>query len=216
MGFITAGGRSSRMGRDKAWLELRGRPMIEYVIDALRPVISNLAIIANHEDYKKLGYRVFADTQEGIGPLEAIRTALVNSATPDLLLVGCDMPFVSPELFRLLIGLAQENRSEDQGGSGKEEDFAMQAMDSPLAIVPLNEEGKPEPLCAVYSIQALPSVTRLIDRGVRKVSDLFAQTPTRFVGFDELRDLQNSLHFFKNVNTPEDFETAKKIISTGF
>src|SRR5215831_1707200 len=93
-GFITAGGRSSRMGRDKAWLMLDGRPMIEHVVSALSPAADTVAIIANDDEYKKLGRPVFADSAAGIGPLEAIRIALANSKTERVLLVGCDMPFV--------------------------------------------------------------------------------------------------------------------------
>jgi molybdopterin-guanine dinucleotide biosynthesis protein A len=77
----------------------------------------------------------------------------------------------------------------------------------------LNEAGKPEPLCALYSTRALPAVRRLISTGVRKVSVLFEEIPTRFIAFGEVGHLQNSRFFFKNVNTPEDFAAAKKIIS---
>jgi molybdopterin-guanine dinucleotide biosynthesis protein A len=222
MGFIAAGGRSSRMGRDKAWLELGGRPMIEYLIDALQPVTSGIAIIANNEKYKRLNYPVFADTHEGIGPLEAIRTALVNSLTPYSILVGCDLPFVSSDLLTLLSSLTQKKPTEVQNDHKKDESLAIQATgyglqtaDTPLAIVPLNEEGRPEPLCAVYAIQGLPSVTNLIANGIRKVSFLFEQIPTRFVSFNEVRHLQNARLFFTNINTQEDFELAKKIVATG-
>src|SRR6266404_3694915 len=78
-GFVTAGGRSSRMGKDKAWLELAGRPMIEHVIAALQPVTSSVSIVANDIEYTRLGLPVFADSQAGIGPLEAIRTTLKNT-----------------------------------------------------------------------------------------------------------------------------------------
>src|SRR5438046_2516502 len=105
-GFITAGGRSSRMGTDKAWLELGGRAMIEQVIAALAPVTGSVAIIANSAEYARLGLPVFADAQSGIGPLEAIRTALANSATSRVLLVGCDLPFVTEDLFRFLLNIS--------------------------------------------------------------------------------------------------------------
>jgi molybdopterin-guanine dinucleotide biosynthesis protein A len=212
MGFIAAGGRSTRMGRDKAWLELGGRLMIDHVIAALQPATSEIAIIANHEDYKRLGYAVFPDTHTGIGPLEAIRTALVNSKTSEVILLGCDMPFVSTDLLLYLTQLAQKTPSE----GGDEEDEAGRATLSPQAVVPLNEEAKPEPLCALYTAEALQQVTRLIDLGVRKVSFLFEGIPTRFVCFDEVKDLENSRFFFKNVNTPEDFALAQKIVATEF
>src|SRR2546422_10322741 len=145
-GFITAGGRSSRMGTDKAWLELGGRAMIEQVIAALAPVTSSLAIVANSPEYARLGLPVFADQHTGIGPLEAIRTALANSATSRILLVGCDLPFVTEDLFRFLLNLPEEHQ----------------------AVVPVGPDGRLEPLCAVYSADLLPVVTNLIARGERK------------------------------------------------
>src|SRR6185295_7243253 len=147
MGFITAGGRSSRMGTDKAWLELDGQAMIEKVIAALAPVASSLAIIANRPEYIRLGLPVFADEQSGIGPLEAIRTAMANSATPSFLLVSCDLPFVTTDLFRFLLSIRGDHQ----------------------AVVPIGADGKLEPLCAVYRAEVMPIVTKLIAQGERKV-----------------------------------------------
>src|SRR5262249_30946390 len=97
--------RSSRMGTDKAWLEIDGRPMIQLVIEAVRDVCSTVSVIANESSYERLGLPVFRDTYKGIGPLEAIRTALANSSEDRALVVACDLPFVTAELFELLIGL---------------------------------------------------------------------------------------------------------------
>ena len=185
-GFITAGGRSSRMGTDKAWLELGGRAMIEQVIAALAPVTGSVAIIANSAEYARLGLPVFADEQSGIGPLEAIRTALANSATSQVVLVGCDLPFVTEDLFRLLLNISGDHR----------------------AVVPVGADGRLEPLCAVYSSEVLPVVTDLIARGERKVSLLFDPICARVVSFDELRHLKGAELFFENVNTPQDYARA--------
>jgi len=185
-GFITAGGLSSRMGRDKAWLRLGDKALIEHIIDALNPVTSSLSIIANNPEYNRLGLPVFADTNQGIGPMEAIRTALANSTTPRIVLAGCDMPFVTSELFRFLIELPSNHQ----------------------AIVPIGPDGIKEPLCAVYSAQTLESVTQLIERGERKVSRLFETIPTRFVRFDEIAHLSNAAIFFENINTPEEYRSA--------
>ena len=68
------------MGRDKAWLEIDGLSMIERVIAALAPVTTSVAIIANSDDYNRLGLPVFGDTNKGIGPLEAIRVALETAS----------------------------------------------------------------------------------------------------------------------------------------
>jgi molybdenum cofactor guanylyltransferase len=209
-GIVTAGGRSTRMGRDKALLEIDGRTMIEYVIDALQPVTSNLAIIANSNEYKRFGLPVFADKNTGIGPLEAIRTALANSSTPFVILLGCDMPLVTSELISFLLGLANEPIPVAFCSPALSPNSGVQTSDLPFAVVPLNESGKPEPLCAVYSTKALPVVSDLISGGVRKVSLLFGQIPSRLVSFKEIKHLQNSAFFFENINTPQDFERAVK------
>jgi molybdopterin-guanine dinucleotide biosynthesis protein A len=189
-GFITAGGRSSRMGRDKAWLELGGRAMIEHVIAALLPVMDSVAVIANSPEYSRLGLRVFADTHSGIGPLEAIRTSLANARAPWVAVVGCDLPFVTSELFSFLLDLKGDHQ----------------------AIVPIGMDERLEPLCALYCVDALDCVADLIKRGERKPSRLFDLVPTRLVAFDELRHLRGSELFFHNVNTHEDYIHACKVI----
>jgi molybdopterin-guanine dinucleotide biosynthesis protein A len=189
-GFVTAGGRSSRMGRDKAWLELGGQAMIERVIAAVAPVTSSVAIIANDPEYARLGLPVFGDTNRGVGPLEAIRTALVNSNTSRVVLAGCDLPFVTSELFSFLLGL--------EGGH--------------QTVVPLSREGLLEPLCAVYSTNALAVVTELIAAGERKVQRLFDRVPTRFLAFAEISHLQGAELFFENVNTRQEYSRAVQLL----
>ncbi len=165
--------------------------MIERVFAALKPVTSSISIIANKEEYKTLGLPVFADTYTGIGPLEAIRTALANSPTRLVLLVGCDLPFVTSELFSFLVGL--------EGGH--------------QAVVPVGADGRLEPLCALYTTDSLTEVTSLIESGERKIARLFDRIPARFVGFDELNHLKDASLFFENINTPEEFARAIKIIT---
>lgn len=174
------------MGKDKAWLELGGRAMIEHVIAALVPVTTRVAIIANSVDYERLGFPVFADSHAGIGPLEAIRTALSNALAPRVVLVGCDLPFVTSDLFKLLLSIPGDH----------------------YATVPVGVDGRLEPLCAIYCTEALAAVTNLITQGERKVSPLFDRVPTRLVPFDDLRDLPGSELFFENINTPDDYARA--------
>lgn len=178
------------MGKDKAWLDLGGRAMIQYVIAALVPVTARVAIIANGPEYDRLGLPVFADTRPGIGPLEGIRTALSNALPSPVVLVGCDLPFVTSDLFKLLLSISGNHH----------------------ATVPIGADGKLEPLCAVYFPDALPVVTDLIARGQRKISLLFDRVPTRLVAFEELRHLVGSELFFENINTPEDYVRASEAL----
>lgn len=178
------------MGRDKAWLELDGQTMIERVIVAIKPVTTSVSIIANSPEYERLGLPVYSDTHTGIGPLEAIRTALANARTPRVLLVGCDVPFVTTELFSFLLRLKGDYQ----------------------AVVPVGADERLEPLCAVYSTDALSRVTGLIENGRRKVSLLFEQVRTRLVTFDEIGHLPGAGLFFENVNTPEEYSRALEVL----
>jgi molybdopterin-guanine dinucleotide biosynthesis protein A len=178
------------MGRDKAWLELDGQTMIERVITAIKPVTIDVSVIANSAEYKRLGLPVYADTHIGIGPLEAIRTALANASTSRVLLVGCDLPFVTAELFSFLLSL--------KGGY--------------QAVVPVGADDRLEPICAVYSTDALSEVARLIESGARKVSLLFERIRTRLVIFDEIRHLPGAELFFENVNTQEEYSRALEVL----
>jgi molybdopterin-guanine dinucleotide biosynthesis protein A len=193
MGFVTAGGKSSRMGRNKAWLELGGRPLVGRAIDSLKPVCPLIAIIANEPGFDGLGLPVFADEAPGTGPLEAIRTAIRYSPTPFVMLVGCDLPFITSALLRFLLEMPGD-------------------WD---AIVPLDRDRRVEPLCAVYSTRLAPVVTELIDRGARKGSSLIEVARTRSVGFDEISHLDGSGHFFDNINTPDDYRRAVGMVGIG-
>src|SRR6185295_4154392 len=166
-GFITALGRSSRMGIDKAWLEIAGQPLIERTLASVRAVTSSVAIIANTEGYSSLGVPVFADTHQGVGPLEAVRVALSNTQTNRVLLVGCDLPFLTAELFSFLLSIPSTSE----------------------AVVPLSADNQIEPLCAIYCKDSLEIVNDLIERGERKMAKLFEEATTRFIEFEEIRRL---------------------------
>jgi molybdenum cofactor guanylyltransferase len=194
-GFIVAGGKSSRMGRDKAWLEIGGEPMIRRIIRAFSPVTNSIGIIANSPEYARLGLPVYADTHIGMGPIEAIRTALSNCPTDYSILAACDMPFISSDLLSFLIARQ----------SGYD------------AVVPMDPDGNIEPLCAAYSTHVLPVVTALIGAGQRKPSLIYELVKTRFVPFSEFADLPGSNLFFRNVNTTADYIEALAVagVDTG-
>src|SRR6185503_16420173 len=155
------------MGTDKAWLEIGGRPMIKRVIEELLQVTPTVSIIANDPEYDRIGLPVLADLNRGIGPLEAIRVALAASLAPCVLLVACDLPFVTAEFLEFLI----------------------ERVESHQAVVPLNGDGRLEPLCAIYSTGALEPVTELIRSGERKVSRLLDRVRARLIPFEDLSRL---------------------------
>src|SRR6187431_2601334 len=95
-GFVQAGGASRRMGENKALLMLAGRPMIDYPLSTLKPLVSQLAIITNSAaDYQQFGIACYQDRWPGLGPLGGIGSALTVSTNDYGMMVACDMPFVS-------------------------------------------------------------------------------------------------------------------------
>jgi len=177
-GFVLAGGRSSRMGRDKALLEWQGARLIGRVAEAVAAAAGGVALIGDPARYGALGYPVFPDIFSGCGPLAGIHAAL--SATPAdwNLVVACDMPDVEAGLLRELLERAEA------GGQD--------------CLLPAGESGRPEPLCAVYHRRALPAIQRALENGVRKVLDALA-------GLRMEVHRTEGPGPFRNINTPEEW-----------
>src|SRR5881296_4509007 len=107
-GVIQAGGRSVRMGgRPKALIELGGRPIIERVVDAVRPAVDDLLIVTNTPElYAFLGLPMVADVYPDHGSLGGIYSGLRAAPGDTAFTVACDMPFLTPEVARLVIDRA--------------------------------------------------------------------------------------------------------------
>src|SRR5690606_20588107 len=98
-GIILAGGKSSRMGRNKALLDFHGQTVIETIANELQKIVNHLIIVTNNqEDYAFLQLPMVSDKWQGIGPLAGIHAGLSISKTEKNLVVACDMPFVSREI----------------------------------------------------------------------------------------------------------------------
>lgn len=188
-GFILAGGASSRMGLDKSRLRLGGLTFVERVARALGPVATRVRLVSSRPDASAHGLPVVRDLHESRGALGGIHAALAACRAPLALAVSCDLPFVTRELFERLIAL----RAEDSD-----------------AVAPVQPDGRPQPLCALYAPSACSRVAdEMIRDGELRPRELLGRVRTRWVAFEELADLPNSARFFENVNTPEDYEQAK-------
>jgi signal transduction histidine kinase/molybdopterin-guanine dinucleotide biosynthesis protein A len=187
---ILAGGKSSRMGTNKALLQLNGKSVIEHVAAAVRKVADEVMLITNTpEKYGFLSLPMFRDEIQGIGPLGGIYTALQKCTTTHCLIVACDLPFLSEPLLRFL--------SENAG------DAEIFAIDSGNGV---------EPLCAVYSKSCLPEIERQMAQKQYKVADLLAKVRARIVRFDASYSFY-SPHLFYNVNTPEEWRQAGEMMA---
>src|SRR5262245_14200893 len=202
-GFIQAGGRSSRMKRDKTWLEIGGVPMIERVIAAARPAVGHLGIIVNAanpqvERYEKLAEsrnaQLIFDLHEHRGPLGGIHTALAHcGANESALVLACDLPFITTEFLSFLSEVHQNA-------------IPHSAFRIPHSVtVPLDQSNRLQPLAAIYDQSLEATVGRMLAANELKVDLLYPRLLTRRVGFAEFAHLPDAERFFVNINTPEEY-----------
>ena len=195
-GFILVGGQSSRMGSDKSQLVFGRQTGVDRIAAALWPLTARVRLVGSHLRAEAGGLENVPDTHERWGALGGICAALGACQSEWAVVVACDLPLVSSDLFRRLCHLTQQSDP--------------QTLD---AIVPIQADERPQPLCAVYRRQTCSKAAeRLIAEGEHKPRALLAKVRTRWVGFPELTDLPGSEHFFLNVNTPDDYERAVKAL----
>jgi len=208
--FIQAGGRSSRMKLDKAWLEIDGVPMIERAVAAAKPA-GRLGIIVNAanpqvERYGRLAEscdaRLIFDMHEHLGPLGGIHTALTHcGAGESALILACDLPFITTEFLSFLCNVHQGENPQS-------------AIRNPQSItVPLDQSNRLQPLAAIYDQSLEAVVSQMLAADELKVDLLHSRVPTRRVDFAEFSHLRDAERFFINVNTPEEYQVAVGRIS---
>jgi molybdopterin-guanine dinucleotide biosynthesis protein A len=176
--IVLAGGRSRRMGRDKASLAIDGVRLLERVAGALRPHVREVLVgAAAGQDVALDGARVVADRASGQGPLMGLASCLATSTSDRNLVAACDLPELPPALLERLLE---------------------EALDWE-AVVPQGPDGSLEPLLAVYRRRLLPDIERLLAAGERRIRPLFARRQVRYLPLAEL-----GLGALANLNTPED------------
>lgn len=200
-GFIQAGGRSSRMGEDKAWLAVEGRPMIERVIAAARPVVDGLVLVVNAANPQLARYQTLAesyqaqvihDRHDHRGPLGGIATALAHceddrSASAALIL-ACDMPFMTSEFLAFLLQRHLHHLGEAN-----------------QLTLPLDQEGRLQPLAGSYSASCRSAVELMLKEDDLRVENLCRRVPTRRLAFAEFAGLKDADRLFVNVNSREEY-----------
>jgi molybdenum cofactor guanylyltransferase len=191
-GFILAGGESSRMGRDKALLELGGETVIARTANLIGSVVGTCAIIGGPGRFAEVhgtkALRVIADDFPGTGPLGGIATALHASGAEWNLIVACDLPYLTREWLEFLIARALRSNAD--------------------AVLPMNELGA-EPLCAMYRKRADGAIRAALERGTRKVTVGLAEVRIEFTEPAEWKGFDSDGLLFKNMNSPADYEEAK-------
>ncbi|HEX7174402.1 MAG TPA: molybdenum cofactor guanylyltransferase [Pyrinomonadaceae bacterium] len=193
-GFILAGGASSRMGADKAQLRLGGQTLVETVAGALSEITLTVRVVSSRHGGELCGLTVVPDFYDDCGALGGLQSALTHAEAAWVAVVSCDLPFVTGGLLSRLTTFVKE---------GVE------------AVVPVQEDGRVQPLCALYERrQCLEIVERLLREGERRPRVLVAQARTRLADFALLADLPASHLFFLNLNSPDDYAQAVAALDT--
>ncbi len=192
--FILAGGKSSRMGADKAMLQLGAETFIERIARALAELVTDekIRLVGDYDRSKAFRWETVADVYKNLGALGGIHAALAHARARWVAVVACDLPFVTPDLFLRLARLRRNQVEEFD------------------AVVPVQPDGRVQPLCALYSRAACyREAEAMLRGGDARPRELLRRVRARQVAFDELRDLDGAELFFTNVNTPQDYIETK-------
>jgi molybdopterin-guanine dinucleotide biosynthesis protein A len=197
-GWVLAGGRSLRMGRDKAAAELGGRPLLEHMLEKLRALGLRARVAGLCEPVDEVPAEVLPDSHPRCGPLSGMETALGESGADMVLLVGVDLPLLETGFLAWML-----RRAEATGA---------------VATIP-QLLGEPQPLCAVYRRELLRGVTDALEAGDYKVmvaveralsSDEIDCFDTERVAATGAWRSRRATHWqFMNCNTPEDLALAQ-------
>ncbi|WP_042463726.1 molybdenum cofactor guanylyltransferase [Neobacillus dielmonensis] len=188
--IILSGGKSSRMGSNKALLKINDQPNIERIRDRLKSYFNEMILVTNEpKSYEFLGLKVTSDHYPGMGPLAGLHAGLLASESDMNLLAACDMPFVSGELAHALVTHAQN-------------------YDAVIPVI----EGKQHPLFAVYHKRVAMAAESCIKSGNLRMKHLLDQlnvlylTEKQLGSFSQL-DIEKT---FFNMNHPSEYEDAKR------
>ena len=184
-GVILAGGTSTRFGRNKALVHWNGKPLIQHVIDGIRPACQELLIVANREeDYRALSIPVYPDLHTGFGPLSGLESGLLHAHNDWILLTACDMPLVTTGLIAPLIGQIPH------------QDFD--------AVLYQSSRG-PEPLFALYNKSCLIHAQNAIQQKQYAMHSLLAQLKTQYIQFNT-QTPSSPGYQFTNINTIQNLQ----------
>lgn len=187
--IILAGGKSERMGEDKALLSLDGMTFLEHVVTTMLELTNEIIVVVDREDRYTLPYgRMVVDVFPEVGPVGAIITGLMASGQGTHYVVPCDMPALNPNVLHLL----------------------SQAASPPLDAVVAEIDGTAQPLCAVYRHTAMPKLLAYLESGKRSARGALTTLHVMRIGEGVLRRIDPDLASFSNINTPEELALLRQ------
>jgi molybdopterin-guanine dinucleotide biosynthesis protein A len=190
--IILAGGKSSRLGRSKALQVIGGKSLIQWVVDRLAILSTEIIIATAHGEAipcsSAVRIKTVADIYPGKGPLAGIHSGLTASSSSQAIVVSCDTPFLSVSLLKYM---------------------TQTLADSDIALPRIGEMV--EPLCAVYSKNCLAPIQKLLEQDERQIRKLFSMVKVRYVEEDEINSFDPEHLSFFNINSQDDLERARKL-----
>ena len=180
--IILAGGKSIRMGENKAFIEVDGVPIISRIYSLFKELFEEVIIVTNQKDlFKNLDSKVYTDLLPDKGALGGLYTGIFFSSFQYSFCVACDMPFIRKALVQYLI---KNTKDED-------------------VIVPRTSDGL-QPLHAIYSKNCLEPIRKIIEQGKYKIIDFYRLVRVKIVEENDFLPLDPFRESFINVNTPEE------------
>jgi molybdopterin-guanine dinucleotide biosynthesis protein A len=178
-GIILAGGQSTRIGTDKAFIQINHKTLLEKAIDICEPICAEILISSDNKEHEKFGHRIIPDEFKNCGPLSGIYSCLKKSNTEWNFVISVDAAFVEPQFIPYLIN----------------------EIDDFDAIVPFHNKGK-EPLIALYHKNGLTVMQKHLKSGNFKMHNLLNTLNTKFV--DSQTWVERFPEIFRNLNRPDD------------
>ncbi len=180
-GYILAGGKSSRMGKDKGLLTFNNRTFVEEIAKQLQPVVESVIIVTNNVEYHAFGYEILPDAIKQKGPLGGLYTALKHSKTNHNIIVSCDTPFVNTKVFETLLQNPTNN-------------------DATLVSI----QSEIQPLMGVYSQACFFKIQQSIELQQYKMYDFINQINFQTVEISHESWFSEKIGY--NINTPSDYQ----------
>lgn len=202
-GVILAGGKSRRMGQNKALLRLGNKTLIDHVIHSMQSITEELLLITNSPDeYTHLGITMHKDIIPNVGALGGIHAGLSYASHETVICVGCDNPFLVPNLLTYLVSVLGEH------------DAVMPWTDKEPSSYNKDAQITLQTMCAVYSKRCLPIIEQMLNEPDLRVHALQEHANVLTLAPEIWKVYDPEGHSFFNINTPEDFEKAQAIYDT--
>ncbi|MFD1162001.1 MULTISPECIES: molybdenum cofactor guanylyltransferase [Hwangdonia] len=178
-GIILAGGKSSRMGTDKGFLRLNNKPFVQYSIEALKPLVSEIIIVSDDLNYDVFGLKRVNDITKNAGPMAGICSGLEASSTDYNLILSCDIPLINSEILKKLID----------------------AVDANSEIIQIENQGKTMPLIALYKRHIKDTFNGFLQKGERRLRVAVKACISKNIKLEKAHEFSTM-----NVNTKEELK----------